>query len=314
MSFDPSLIAKLNNQAVRNLISHQDFDSTIRDLAAALKADHEALAAMSASSASSQWSNNASSDLPRITLSEFPKSLLSIDNWMVGASTDDGLASRPPPMTAEWRTSRTNGIVLYNARHHQDSLYVYSHPILIPTEVTAVLYEAGRWQESERTVDNEVIFQLLQLAAIAITFNLAVAFQQAAVATAARTTTATRTILPSSEQESKFKIFVMMQRSLKLFQQSYNLCRDTYRNWHHHIGSRCSTTLFTLAALNNVAALYKALGESETASAGFQDLLSSLMMCTVFETDSNKVSRYTAFFHNTAQLSYPDCSICAGSA
>jgi hypothetical protein len=237
---------------------------------------------------------------------------------MVTASLGDDLPSRSLMAMAGEGDITTNGFAQSAGGHHHHALYVYSHPIYIPTEVTAVLYEASRWHESERTVDNElVVFQLLQLTAIAISFNPAVAFQeQAPAATSARTTTPT-TMTMSSSQEVRSKIDVMLKWSLRLFQQSYkNLCWNNTPRDGTSCGNNTSstTTLFSLAALNNVAALHKLLGESKTASAGFHDLLSSLMMCTVFETDSNKTSRYTAFFHNTAKLSYPNCSVCAGSA
>jgi hypothetical protein len=113
MTIDLSLITKLNNQGADS-ISSNNFASSIKNLAAALKATHGAL--------SSQRPQNTQHDVAETSC--FPACLLSIDRWMTSSIENNSEPSMPTNM---------------NDLTDDSFLFCYNHPIYIPDDVTATL-------------------------------------------------------------------------------------------------------------------------------------------------------------------------------
>jgi tetratricopeptide (TPR) repeat protein len=107
---------------------------------------------------------------------------------------------------------------------------------------------------------------------VVIIFNLALAHQLSAMEC-------------SDESESAS---LRLRKAAQLYELAYNLQRDECME---------NNALFSMAAINNLALVYKSLNDSENAKTCFQYLLSILML---FVGCGEQISEIEGFFRNTA--------------
>ena len=123
---------------------------------------------------------------------------------------------------------------------------------------------------------------------VIILFNLALAHQMSAMVS---------TKLSTNKKES------MLRKALKFYMLSYNLHREEELQ---------DTTLFILAAVNNMGLLYHVLNEEESSGKCFSHLLATLMF--LIDCGEGSITKnFDGFFTNASHMVFPSMSTAAAA-
>lgn len=218
-------------------------------------------------------------------------SACAVDIWMV----KDHLSSSDESAAASSR------------HHHQQQQHdvVYTHPMFVPPKASS---------PSEISV------------AVAITFNLAVAYHLASIQCCHNNNDQIMTCQGNSKEQ-------LMRQALRLYQYTFRLQRTQARS--------SQSPFFFMACINNIGILFQELGEFHQSKECFNHLLSLLMYMNTIggggsvgggadnsntlmnedDDDDNNVgvvhvdpSRFEFFFLNTTRLAHESCAVGAAAA
>jgi tetratricopeptide (TPR) repeat protein len=153
--------------------------------------------------------------------------------------------------------------------------------------------------------------------AIAIIFNLALAYHLRGLAST-RTATTSSTISSTSKEEEEQSSAASLKKAVKLYEYAFKLYRVTDK-----VGcTNPEKALFLMGTVNNSGQIYHVLGREDAAATCFQELLSTLMVLRYFgqfNETSNTIrlidaSQCKGFFHNVSQWMTLGLTTTAGSA
>jgi tetratricopeptide (TPR) repeat protein len=150
--------------------------------------------------------------------------------------------------------------------------------------------------------------------AIAIIFNLALAYHLRGLASTRAATTTSATSKEGEEQASA----ASLKKAVKLYEYAFKLYRVTDNGGN----TNPEKALFLMGTVNNSGQIYHVLGREDAAAICFQELLSTLMVlryCGQFNETSNTfrlidASQCKGFFRNVSQWMTLGCTATAGSA
>lgn len=153
--------------------------------------------------------------------------------------------------------------------------------------------------------------------AIAIIFNLALAYHLRGLASTRTSTTSSTTNSSNKEGEEQASA-ASLKKAVKLYEYAFKLYRVTDNGKY----TNPEKALFLMGTVNNSGQIYHVLGREDAAATCFQELLSTLMVLRYFgqfnETSNTfrliDAPHCKGFFHNVSQWMTLGYTSTAGSA